>query len=406
MFTENHYFYRHPAGSVKTGPLSVAALLSAVLCLTATLACSPALAAVREYRQFSDVSAVIPLGAMTFAATSDESNRIRSYRIDQSGPVAELDLSEFLNVDPEEPESDIEGACRYQNLSWWITSHGRNKNGRRRESRCRIFALEIAGRPEPGQGAATATPVLTPTGKPYTRLLTDLGTAPILSFLQLDKAIGPADDSRLSKKEREKLAPKKDGLNIEGLAYIPGRNQLVIGLRNPLYRDPVDGRKKAILISIHNIQDMIQSEQSAVLGQPILLDLDKRGIRAIEFIPEKDALMIIAGPPDGSQDFALYRFHIPSGQLTPLASPALPEQFTPESFIQEINTDRLWIFSDDGNLLKPVASEQECLDPSYFEKKDPQVTQGFCPNKFLVDPARKTFRMIEISAVDIKATRD
>lgn len=45
----------------------------------------------------------------------------------------------------------------------------------------------------------------------------------------------------------ESLAPKDKGLNIEGLAVGPDGTML-IGLRNPVHKDPVSKKDKAILL--------------------------------------------------------------------------------------------------------------------------------------------------------------
>ena len=51
--------------------------------------------------------------------------------------------------------------------------------------------------------------------------------------------------------------------------------------------------------------------------------------------------------------------------------------------------DLLWIVSDDGTLEIPVESADQCEEGELLEN-------GTCPNKYLVNPARKTFRMLKI----------
>ena len=46
-------------------------------------------------------------------------------------------------VDSSHPESDIEACTRVGDIIYWITSHGRSKKGKWRNSRYRLFATEI-----------------------------------------------------------------------------------------------------------------------------------------------------------------------------------------------------------------------------------------------------------------------
>ncbi|MHC5082382.1 MAG: DUF3616 domain-containing protein, partial [Planctomycetota bacterium] len=92
----------------------------------------------------ADASAAVFLDAEHFVMANDETNVLRTYRIDNpKAPVASLDLNEILFVDPASPEVDIEAAARVGDRIYWISSHGRNKSGKIRPNRYRFFCTRI-----------------------------------------------------------------------------------------------------------------------------------------------------------------------------------------------------------------------------------------------------------------------
>src|SRR5262245_33287740 len=106
-----------------------------------------------------DASAGVALTDDLFAAADDESNHLRVYSLSGgSAPLFDRSVNAFLDVDPREPEADIEGAARVGDVIYWITSHARNKQGKERTSRQRLFATRIV---------SLDPPKLEPFGKPY-----------------------------------------------------------------------------------------------------------------------------------------------------------------------------------------------------------------------------------------------
>ncbi len=172
---------------VREGPVAlVAALPRCVLGLWLGLACTaPTLAAgvgsVRTYYGLCDASAAAILDADHFAVGDDEDNIIRVYHR-RAGvlPVFSLDVSPFLEADPENPEADLEGAARLGDWIYWITSHGRNRKGEDSPGRQRFFA--VAGSVRDGLAR------LDPVGMPYKRLLDDLLADPRLERFDLAAA--------------------------------------------------------------------------------------------------------------------------------------------------------------------------------------------------------------------------
>ena len=82
------------------------------------------------FRGASDASAAVAIAEDMVIVADDENNVLRVYRTDEGGmPVFSYDLTAFLGIDPEYPEADIEGATMIGSRIYWITSHGRNKDG-------------------------------------------------------------------------------------------------------------------------------------------------------------------------------------------------------------------------------------------------------------------------------------
>ena len=332
------------------------------------------------FRGASDASAAVAVSENMFVVADDENNILRIYETSKIGqPVATFDMTSFLDIEPEHPEADIEAAAKIGRRIYWITSHGRNKDGKIRPNRYRFFATEVF--------FENRSVKLRPAGKPYKTLVYELLKTDAASQLGLDKATRFGE--KLTKKEREKIAPKEEGLNIEGLCASPDGGKLYIGFRNPRPKGRRDGRTKAIVIPLLNPNRIIDTGESPVFGKPILWDLNGLGIRSMEYSRFHRAFFIIAGGPDENVGFALYRW---SGK--PDSPPVLERElsmgkskFTPEAVIPLEKSRRLLILSDDGSLVVKVTGEWECMEGEY--RKD-----GTTLNKYLANPSRKTFRGI------------
>ncbi len=333
------------------------------------------------YRGTSDSSAAISLSEKMFIVADDENNVLRVYNIKGAGlPVYRYDLTRFLNIYQEHPEADIEGATMIGDTIYWISSHGRNKDGKIRPNRYRFFATSIKVENE----KVTIRPV----GTPCRTLINSLLKTTYAQQLGLDKATR-FDEANLTKTERKLLAPKREGLNIEGLCASPDGKTIYIGFRNPRPFDRVSQRAQAIVVPLNNAQQVIEKGRPPMFGEPILWDLGGLGIRSMDYSHFHKAYFIIAGPYDEGLEFALYRW---SGEKE---RPPVPvrklsqdiNNFKPEALICFKNSDIFLLLSDDGSLVIKVSSPEECI-------KGELSKDGTCLNKYLTNPNKKTFRGI------------
>lgn len=272
------------------------------------------------HKGMCDASAAIPVATNLFAVANDEDNIIRLYYNDRTGPpVNQFNIESFLKPDPKEPEVDVEGAAVVGHRSYWISSHGRNKNGKARPSRYRFFATQVAESPN--------GPVIRPVGVPYRNLLADLINEPSLQRFKL--------------KEAAQLAPKEEGaFNIEGLSGSPD-GSLLIGFRNPIPGG------KALLVPLLNPAEVVEKGAKARFGQPKQLNLGGLGIRSMEFV--NGQYYIAAGPHEGVQGGKIVTWKGGDDQPVPLEIAV--KDFSPEAFLFYPNQpNRMQLFSDDGSL--------------------------------------------------------
>jgi hypothetical protein len=320
----NQKFHREPFFD----PLRLVVLLClAGLCQNALPGASPIVEAPsnpRVYFGLCDASAMEKVGSDYFAVADDEDNRIRIFHQARGeGPVFTLDVSSFLQVDPQSPEVDLEGAARLGDLIFWIASHGRMADGKPASSRQRLFATSSV--------VTDAGVHLQPQGQPYGDLLKNLMADPRLAKFNLAQAAA-----------RPPKSP--DALNIEGLAATP-EGHLLIGFRNPIPSG------KALIVPLLNPMEVI-SGAVALLGDPCLLDLEGLGIRSITF--QENRYLIIAGSfQEGGDRSRLYRWD--GGSSRPIWLQDVDfngMNFEAITTATEEGADCLYLASDDGALKK------------------------------------------------------
>jgi hypothetical protein len=293
------------------------------------------------FRGISDASAAVSLDSKLFIVADDEGNKLCIYDSNNPGsfPVAEPGIGAFLHIDPCQPETDIEGATWLNGRIFWITSHGRNKDGKYWFSRYQFFATTIT---KIGQQIN-----VTVNGN-YIKLVDYLIVYDSIYNLGLADAIG-VKNGHIDPDEIPELAPKNKGLNIEGLSTTAGGNSMLIGFRNP--RPDVGGVKKALIIELYNPQEVVLDGATPQFGPPILLDLGGFGIRSIEYSPALSQYLVVAGSHKSEDEEPLqilYKYDITSGTLTKLSDFVI---LTPEAVFQLAGSTDIYVLSDDGTLL-------------------------------------------------------
>jgi len=280
------------------------------------------------YRAMCDASAAVSLGGGYFAVADDEGDALQVYRRGADRPAGELRLSRYLNPGDRRPnakpiEIDIEGGSAVGDRIYWISSHGRKKDGSVDPQRWRFFATDIDRR--------APTPALMPSStKPYKSLLIDIAADSRLAFL----------------KEAAELKPEaKGGFNIEGLAATPDGGML-IAFRNP----QVNGA--AVVLPLTNPAAMLEKGTKAQFDDPILLDLGGRGIRSIERVG--DSYLIAAGPYGDADTararpvFVLYRWSGRPDQAPEMVRSLDFGSFRTEALFFDADAKELYLLSDDG----------------------------------------------------------
>ncbi|MBN1127313.1 MAG: DUF3616 domain-containing protein [Sedimentisphaerales bacterium] len=335
------------------------------------------------YRGTSDASTAIAIDTDRFLVADDENNVLRVYSLNHPGlPLSSLDLSSYLRAGGEHIEADIEGSARIGDRVYWITSHGRNKDGKLRPNRYRFFATDLRIEDDYVH--------ILPVGRPCPTLAHRMAQDLDLTYLRLDK-VTRFDERNMSKKEREQLAPKEEGLNIEGLAATPDGKGLLIGLRNPTYPSPSSGQRQAIVIPLLNPDEVIEKADRPRFGKPLHWNLGGLGIRSMEYCPSFKAYFLVAGPKDGGPGMVLCRWSgKPSEQPESIHQFDKTSDFTPEALFAISVTGEIGLLSDDGTLPIKVNHPSECMENELLNDTE-------CPNKYLVDPNRKTFRAIRMT---------
>jgi len=271
----------------------------------------------------------------------DETSRLCIYDSNNSGspPVADVNVGNFLNIDLEHPETDIEGATWFNGRIFWIASHGRNRDGKHWPSRHQFFATTV------NQAVPDAN--ITVDGN-YFGLIDDLIAYDSLYDLGLCDAIG-VWGGHIDPTTIPDLAPKVSGINIEGLCASADANSMFIAFRNP--RPDVNGVANALIINLTNPEEVVLNGAEPNLAPPMLLDLAGLGIRSMEYSPTLGQYLIAAGSHKSGTDEPLqilYSYDMVTGLLT------LIDEFpviTPEGVFQFPDSNDIELLSDDGVLL-------------------------------------------------------
>ena len=273
----------------------------------------------RTHIGLANASAAVPVGTNLFLTGADDDNVISLYRADVGGkPLLRFDPSPWLQLEGRSRDVNIEGAARLGDLVYWLGSHGRNKDGRSRPNRQRLFATQLT--------ESTNGPSLAFSGQPCTNLLDALVAAPQLAAFGLREAAG--------------RGPEEGGLNFEGLSAMPD-GRLLMGFRGPVPEG------KALLVPLLNPSEVIHGGLPK-LGPPVQLDLGGLGIRDIAWSGRE--YFLIAGRSGKGGTSQLWRWAGGDAKPERLDHPGL-RRMNPEgiAIFGTPEKPHLLIVSDDGN---------------------------------------------------------
>lgn len=280
-----------------------------------------------------DASGAVPINRELFAVADDEDNLLRIYHADRGGPpLWTYDLTPGLELaDSVHVEADLEAATSIGNRAFWLTSHARTKGGDVAPNRVLFVSTTVP----------TSSATMELQGVVQRSLLEQLASAPVLLPFELAKAA-------------EKPPQEPGGLNIEGMTATP-EGELLIGFRNPIPQG------RALIARMLNPLE-VSAGEPAKFGEPILLDLDGRGIRSLSWWHGE--FLILAGSYAFERASKLYRWDGKSTQATEV--PLDFADMNPEAFFTPEDREEAMILSDDGHKL---IEQQRCKTLASPEKK-------------------------------------
>ena len=308
----------------------------------------------RFHTMVSDGSTAFPINSDLMLVGDDENQTIRLYRRNESGPpLAAFDFTGDLNLtetysDGRPKEMDIEASTHVGNRLFFLGSGSNAETGEAHPNRSRLFGADIVGT---GLGSQ-----LVYVGR-YEYLKADIinwdvnnghGKGANYYGLQASAAAG--------------LSPKEEdgsGFNMEGLTMAPGSSHTAyVGLRAPYV--PATNRAKALIVVVTNFDSLAVSDAgpgAARFGPPIELNLGRRGIRAMEAIPE--GVLIVAGPAGlfvgrAPSDFKIFTWSGRPGDAPQKRGTDL-SGLTPEGIVDVppapwTDTTQVQVISDNGTM--------------------------------------------------------
>lgn len=142
------------------------------------------------------------------------------------------------------------------------------------------------------------------------------------------------------------------GLNIEGIAWDPGHERLLLGLRSPL----PGGQAMIVPLKLRDPRGSFSKENLTVdAPQVIRLNLEGFGIRDIHFDGHLNSFLIVSGAPDPlpKSDFKLWQWS-GDANVQPKSIANLDPKMKPEGVTRvRINgRDYLLIFGDDSKYIR------------------------------------------------------
>ena len=149
----------------------------------------------------------------------------------------------------------------------------------------------------------------------------------------------------LAKGNDKRPKRKGEGLNIEGIAWGPTNERLMLGLRSPLIGN------SAVAMSLDNITDVFERAAAPHLSGPFLLALDGQGIRDLAWDATLGGYLVVAGAArrSGRGEAALWLWRGARSVPIRLDAPAIAD-LKPEgiALVQVAGRRAVLLVCDDG----------------------------------------------------------
>lgn len=219
---------------------------------------------------------------------------------------------------------DLEAATWLDGRAVFTGSLGRNSKGKPRPSRRKFLAVKL----DVGSDSVRLKGRVRGSDK----------LVPALANLDDDlaRAIGNP------RKREKELAPKKKGINLEGLTVAADGTSLMLGFRNPLKAG------KALAVKLCNPDAVLRGAKPKLEG-PYELSLGGLGIRSLEYSRGAGCYFIIAGPVKTGSGFDIFKWiegETPERVEGARKTLAGLDDFAPEALIANRKGTRLRLFGD------------------------------------------------------------
>lgn len=230
--------------------------------------------------------------------------------------------------------SDLEGlSVDDDGFIYAITSHSPTKKDDRKPEREQLLRFQIKG----GQ-------------------VGDIG-----SYTGLHTALGGAEALKASILEKTGEEIDFDEINIEGLSFHKATGQLLLGMRSPMVG------ADSLIIVIENPEEVLAGSAAPQFGEPIVLDLQGGGIRALSYDPVLGSFLIVNEIEDAEGDKMSQMWSWtgdPADPPTALEMPGMIDLNNVESVdsVTVGGEDRLLIMSDEGDPKKDRPAKYLLLD--------------------------------------------
>ena len=234
--------------------------------------------------------------------------------------------------------SDLEGLTRDSDgYIYAITSHSRNREGLRRPDREHFMRFKI-------QGSNVAEL------SSYDGLIDTLENSESLKQLLKNK-IGTTLDFKTT--------------NIEGLAYDPKKNQLLLGFRDPEFNE------KSMVLYIGNPKAVFESKEQPDFVDVAFLDIRGGGIRSLNYDPVLKSFILTneVKDEDGTKFSQFWTWSgSPNSQPKPVELPNLRHMTNVEAIDSVVinGQPRLIFMSDEGDATKKLSAKYMIVDYKDF----------------------------------------